>query len=404
MLYGMSKRHFKIVLLIAYIMMSLSLRLRESKLLFAHKGTTNGMANFIRHQFRAYSSTTADSTEPSTHIFKTEFQSIMCDSHCTLIKCPTPQIFTFSDKIGSCQNSFAPLLNESIAASIRQENSLVGKDTDVDSWNTAPSAGRTFLCAERDVDAMQKELDFGTLKQSGKHSKINVFMGGRIALRRSIHAAVEHNATIPDLLSELEDVVDDLNEAATAAESLNRGSGGSESQNVVTDDFNNISVLPVGPILANALGAPCVPKGISGSISHKDSWAVAVALLVGNQVGGRSGHVGVDMEKCTNKAHEKLRRRLFSETEQASINGLNGLVSEEQEVLLRFSFKEAVYKAVNPYLQRYVEFREVEVFPRRDGTAQLVFHVKTGEQFDNKAEWVLFEGTYWITCVHVWKI
>ena len=62
-------------------------------------------------------------------------------------------------------------------------------------------------------------------------------------------------------------------------------------------------------------------------------------------------------------------------------------VTIEEEVLLRFSFKESVFKAVNPYVKRYVDFSEAEIFPSSDGTAIIYFRLKTGELFEYSAEW-----------------
>ena len=52
----------------------------------------------------------------------------------------------------------------------------------------------------------------------------------------------------------------------------------------------------------------------------------------------------------------------------------------EEEVLLRFSFKEAVYKAIHPFLERSVDFSEVEIEPLQDGSAKINFLLKTGRQ------------------------
>lgn len=45
---------------------------------------------------------------------------------------------------------------------------------------------------------------------------------------------------------------------------------------------------------------------------------------------------------------------------RASLGSLSGLgVSAESEVLLRFSLKEGLYKAIHPFVRRYVAFKEV---------------------------------------------
>jgi hypothetical protein len=46
-----------------------------------------------------------------------------------------------------------------------------------------------------------------------------------------------------------------------------------------------------------------------------------------------------------------------------------------------------VFKALSPSLRRFVDFQEVEVFPRSDGSASLRFRLKSGESFQYGAEW-----------------
>ena len=77
-------------------------------------------------------------------------------------------------------------------------------------------------------------------------------------------------------------------------------------------------------------------------------------------------------------------------------------------MLLRFSFKEAVFKALHPLLRRPISFQEVSVYPDlrnppppslvsvgdggkgmsvvRSGSATLHFHLTQGEIFDNSAQ------------------
>jgi phosphopantetheine--protein transferase-like protein len=232
---------------------------------------------------------------------------------------------------------------------------------------------RTVGAADR--EAIQAELDFGLAKEQQKDARVNIFMGGRLALRRAILDASQKVLRFsPPGLTDSRRGVD---AAATAVE--------------------------VPALLSNSLGAPLLPPGITGSISHKEQVAVAAALWVGLE-SDIHGHIGVDLEKCTNKAHDKLKRRLFTQAEQASIDAnKNSGCTPEEDVMLRFSFKEAIYKALSPYLQRYVEFTEVEVHPHSDGTAEVVFRLKTGEKYEYRAEWRRFQDRYWITCVHIWQ-
>ena len=69
--------------------------------------------------------------------------------------------------------------------------------------------------------------------------------------------------------------------------------------------------------------------------------------------------------------------------------------SAEEDVMLRFSFKEAVFKAIHPYLARSVDFDEVEVFPREGGEAEVKFKLKQ-EQSSLRAElsWYRYEHTH----------
>lgn len=99
-----------------------------------------------------------------------------------------------------------------------------------------------------------------------------------------------------------------------------------------------------------------------------------------------------------------LARRLLTENEQKRLGMLTGLCSTEGEVLLRFSFKEAVYKAIHPFLLRPIGFMEVEVDPNVDGTAKLTFLLKGGENFKYTASWQRFQGNYWLTCVYIHSI
>lgn len=53
--------------------------------------------------------------------------------------------------------------------------------------------------------------------------------------------------------------------------------------------------------------------------------------------------------------------------------------------MLRFSLKEAFYKAIHPLICQYVGFQEAEVIPHADGTATVNWNLKSGahERFQN---------------------
>ena len=180
------------------------------------------------------------------------------------------------------------------------------------------------------------------------------------------------------------------------------------------------------PILRNTLGAPILPSGVSGSISHKNKYAIGIVRPNAHEPLGHwsdslsevkklnktieYGHIGIDLEKCTSKAYQSLRERLLTENEQyrMEVDKHSNPLSEEEDVMLRFSFKEAIFKALNPTLKRYVEFGEMEVYPQPNGQALLNFCLKSGELFEYEAcykKWSPEPGSdYWITCVYLYHM
>lgn len=107
------------------------------------------------------------------------------------------------------------------------------------------------------------------------------------------------------------------------------------------------------PILPDDRGAPTVAPGISGSISHKPELAVALADR------STGAAIGVDVETLA-RPRPAIASRILTDREQAAVDAL-----PEAErwiaVLARFAIKEAIYKAVDPFVRRYVAFREAEI-------------------------------------------
>lgn len=124
-------------------------------------------------------------------------------------------------------------------------------------------------------------------------------------------------------------------------------------------------------IVADDRGAPAVPRGIAASISHKGSVAVA---LVAREVRAR---IGVDVEQDA-PPRVDVSARVLAEDEAG-------------DVLLRFSAKEAIYKALDPFVRRYVAFKEVSVMPRADGSAEVRARLREGP-FAIDVHWRRFDG------------
>lgn len=131
-----------------------------------------------------------------------------------------------------------------------------------------------------------------------------------------------------------------------------------------------LGVAP-GPMLPDPLGAPTLPAGLVGSVSHKRALAVA---LVGRDFGAT---VGVDLEDY-GPPRLGIAPRVLTPAELDAIAALD----EERRwiaLLLRFSLKEAVYKAISPWVRRYVGFHEAEVTPDTDGEAAIRLSLEGGE-------------------------
>lgn len=101
-------------------------------------------------------------------------------------------------------------------------------------------------------------------------------------------------------------------------------------------------------IEAGHRGAPRMPDGLTGSVSHKAGTAIAIVAPAG------TGWVGIDLEHAA-PSRMDIARRILTAAEQAA------LPADPRAVTLRFAIKEAIYKAVDPIVERYVGFTEVEL-------------------------------------------
>ncbi|MEI6738893.1 MAG: 4'-phosphopantetheinyl transferase superfamily protein [Gemmatimonadaceae bacterium] len=125
-------------------------------------------------------------------------------------------------------------------------------------------------------------------------------------------------------------------------------------------------------IPATLRGAPALPAGVTGSISHKRlapdandpngaprGRAIAIAAFGAQQT------VGVDLEVRPTAAElgrPDIGPRILTARELAALPTGDALQRRET-TLLAFALKEAVYKAIDPVVQRYVGFTEVEIDP-----------------------------------------
>jgi enterobactin synthetase component D len=136
---------------------------------------------------------------------------------------------------------------------------------------------------------------------------------------------------------------------------------------------------PPDPILPDERGAPRLPPGMIGSISHKRRLAVGLA---GTNCGWT---VGVDVEQ-RQMGKQDITRYVLTEAERSALATLDP-EAREREVMLRFSLKESIYKAIDPHVRRYVGFHEVSVTLLPDGRAHVETHLARAEQLEVQGWW-----------------
>jgi 4'-phosphopantetheinyl transferase EntD len=102
-------------------------------------------------------------------------------------------------------------------------------------------------------------------------------------------------------------------------------------------------------VLGDDRGAPVMPAGLSGSITHKGVRAAAIVAPAD------AGYVGIDLERAIAPRMDIARRILTPR--EPRVTGA--------ELTRVFSIKEAIYKAVDPIVRRFVGFQEVELLDGR---------------------------------------
>lgn len=139
----------------------------------------------------------------------------------------------------------------------------------------------------------------------------------------------------------------------------------------------------VPPILPDARNRPQLPVSLAGSISHKKD------LAIGMVSPASLGTLGVDLEDYQPQrlgiASQVLSPRELAEIAELPDN------RRWIALLVRFSIKESIYKALDPYVHRYVGFHEAEVEPDLQGGARVRLQLANGEGpfgVDARYEWL----------------
>ncbi len=156
------------------------------------------------------------------------------------------------------------------------------------------------------------------------------------------------------------------------------------------------------PVLRTPRGAPLMPSGTVGSVSHKRRLAVALVSAPTEAV----RTLGVDVEELPDErdlARPDLAPKILTPLERHELAPLaaDDPLAYRQAVRLRFALKEAVYKAIDPHVERYVRFQEVEVFPGTAGAVavRLALPEFAGRHITVQAYWTRVEGHLVATAV-----
>ncbi len=144
--------------------------------------------------------------------------------------------------------------------------------------------------------------------------------------------------------------------------------------------------VDAGPILSTPRGAPLLPAGVRGSISHKDRLAVALASRAEGDAG--AWHLGIDIEPVAPTKLD-ISKRVLRPEELARLPPPED-PRRTEDLAFAFSAKEAIYKALDPFVGRYVSFQEVAVERAADGTVVAPLYLRDSEDrvFDVSVRWL----------------
>jgi enterobactin synthetase component D len=160
--------------------------------------------------------------------------------------------------------------------------------------------------------------------------------------------------------------------------------------------------LSPGAILATDRGAPTLPDGVQGSISHKRTLAIGLAALRTADT-----RLGVDLEVDA-ALRVDIARRVLRPDELATLTDVSPEI-RQREVLLRLSAKEAIYKALDPFVRRHVSFQEAEIHLQDDGTTHASLFLTSNEgPYTVDVRWLAIApaslGPHFITTARIGRV
>jgi 4'-phosphopantetheinyl transferase EntD len=126
--------------------------------------------------------------------------------------------------------------------------------------------------------------------------------------------------------------------------------------------------VPPGPILPDVDGAPRWPVGVVGSMTHCSGYRAAV-VAPSRELSG----IGIDAEPHAAVPRPALDL-ILRDTERARLRALADARPDVHWDRVLFCAKEAVYKAWFPATRRWLDFGDVSVTLRLDGTFRARLH------------------------------
>ncbi len=105
-----------------------------------------------------------------------------------------------------------------------------------------------------------------------------------------------------------------------------------------------------GKVTRDEVGKPVWPKGVVGSITHKNSWGMAITALKANYQS-----VGIDLEEI-NEGIRKIENKVCTDLEKKWI--YENPLEFDQRLTSLFAAKEALFKCLNPISKKFFGFQD----------------------------------------------
>ena len=161
------------------------------------------------------------------------------------------------------------------------------------------------------------------------------------------------------------------------------------------------------PVLPDEVGAPVLPEGVLGSISHTRGLVAAVVCVPPEGLAYLSGSgngpapaqcaVGVDVEGVGRALSPRAALRCLHEDERLTLDAAPSGLASGEELLLRVSVKEALYKAIHPLVRQTIRWHSVQVLPAADGSCAVRaadLEEQVGTSLQVEASWRVRDGFF----------